>query len=88
MSQLKELFKEKKKILSVFVTAGYPELNSTNEIVLELERASADLIELGIPFSDPLADGPTIQRSSEIAIKKTLIDFLIQLTSVSDYARG
>jgi tryptophan synthase alpha chain len=56
------------KALVTFVTAGDPDLATTEEVVLELERAGADLIELGVPFSDPMADGPTIQLSSERAL--------------------
>ncbi len=51
-----------------FVTAGYPTLAATGELVRELARRGADVIELGVPFSDPVADGPTIQRSSEEAL--------------------
>jgi tryptophan synthase alpha chain len=51
-----------------FVTVGYPTLAATEALVPALERGGADLIELGIPFSDPLADGPTIQRSSQVAL--------------------
>jgi len=54
--------------LVTFVTAGDPDLATTEEIVLELERSGVDLIELGVPFSDPMADGPTIQLSSERAL--------------------
>ena len=54
--------------LVTFVTAGDPDLAMTEEVVLELERSGADLIELGVPFSDPMADGPTIQLSSERAL--------------------
>jgi tryptophan synthase alpha chain len=54
--------------LVTFVTAGDPDLATTEEVVLELERAGSDLIELGVPFSDPMADGPTIQLSSERAL--------------------
>lgn len=60
--------KEGEKLLSIFVTAGYPRLDSTSELVLTLEQAGADFIEIGVPFSDPIADGPTIQRSSQIAL--------------------
>lgn len=56
------------KIMSLFLTAGYPDLESTSELILGLEAHGADMIELGMPFSDPLADGPTIQYSSETAI--------------------
>lgn len=54
--------------LVTFVTAGDPDLATTEEVVLELERSGADVIELGVPFSDPMADGPTIQLSSERAL--------------------
>ncbi len=57
------------KLLSVFVTAGYPHLESAPELVWQLEESGADLIEIGIPFSDPTADGPTIQHSSKIALE-------------------
>ncbi|NMH26808.1 tryptophan synthase subunit alpha [Flavobacterium silvaticum] len=57
-----------KKIISVYFTAGFPELHDTTEIIRELEKSGADMIEIGLPFSDPLADGPVIQHSSSIAI--------------------
>ena len=56
-------------LFSVYFTAGYPNLEDTVPIILELEKNGVDLIEIGMPFSDPLADGPTIQQSSEIAIR-------------------
>jgi tryptophan synthase alpha chain len=58
----------RKQILSVFYTAGYPGLNDTVQIALALNRAGADIIEIGIPFSDPVADGPTIQASNKVAL--------------------
>lgn len=65
-----KLFKrEDKNILSIYFTAGYPELNDTKTIITELEKSGADLIEIGMPFSDPVADGPVIQQSSEIALQ-------------------
>lgn len=70
MKALKQLFINKPSdILSVFVTAGYPELNSLESTILDLEESGVDLIEVGIPFSDPMADGKTIQDSSEIALQ-------------------
>jgi tryptophan synthase alpha chain len=60
---------EGRKALITFITAGDPDLSTTGDLVLELERSGADIIELGIPFSDPMADGPTIQASSERALK-------------------
>jgi tryptophan synthase alpha chain len=70
MNRIDKLFKEKKtNVLSVYFTAGYPELDSTVSIIKALENAGADMIEIGIPFSDPMADGPVIQHSNEIALK-------------------
>lgn len=69
-SLFEKLRAEKKKALITFITAGDPDLPTTKKIIHELERSGADLIELGIPFSDPMADGPTIQASSERAVKK------------------
>ncbi len=69
MNRIDELFERKKhNILSVFYTAGYPQLNDTVPLARYLEEAGADMIELGIPFSDPIADGPVIQRSNASAI--------------------
>jgi tryptophan synthase alpha chain len=62
-------FKKEKKQLSIFVTAGYPQLSSLNEQLAVLENKKIDFVEVGIPFSDPLADGPTIQATSELALK-------------------
>tara|TARA_R110002124_G_scaffold80533_10_gene213171 strand:+ start:13062 stop:13859 length:798 start_codon:yes stop_codon:yes gene_type:complete len=68
------------KLMSLFITAGYPDLESTVEIVLGMEENGADMIELGMPFSDPLADGPTIQYSSDIAIKNGItIDKIFEM---------
>jgi len=64
------LFQEKKeRVLNVYCTAGYPELNSTVKIMKSLAESGADLIELGMPYSDPLADGPVIQASSSKALQ-------------------
>lgn len=68
-NQITKLFSQKKKnILSVFYTAGFPKLDDTVSIAQYLEKAGADIIEIGIPFSDPVADGPTIQESNKIAL--------------------
>lgn len=64
------LRKNKEKALVVFITAGYPDLGTTYKLILELEAAGADIIELGVPFSDPMADGPVIQEASGFALKK------------------
>jgi tryptophan synthase alpha chain len=70
MNRIESLFQNKKKnIISTYFTAGYPDLNDTETIITELEKAGADLIEIGFPFSDPVADGPVIQQSSEQALK-------------------
>jgi len=58
-----------KKLLSIYFTAGYPNLNDTVSIIEKLEKSGAEMIEIGLPFSDPLADGPTIQKSSTMALK-------------------
>lgn len=70
MNRLDKLFRDKQgNILSVYFTAGYPELNDTAAIIRYLEDYGADLIEIGIPFSDPLADGPVIQQSNDQALR-------------------
>ena len=64
------LFENKNKnILSIFFTAGYPKYNDTIDIIKHLEKSKVDLIEIGIPYSDPLADGPIIQQSSQQALE-------------------
>jgi tryptophan synthase alpha chain len=68
-NRITDLFKKKKKnILSVFYTGGFPDLDSTMPIAWLLDAAGADMIEIGIPFSDPVADGPTIQESNKVAL--------------------
>ena len=69
MNRIENLFQNKKKILNIYLTAGYPELDDTVTIVKELEKAGADMVEIGMPFSDPLADGPVIQHSGSVALK-------------------
>jgi len=69
MNRLKHLFSTKENILNIYTTAGFPKLNDTIEIVKELAYSGVDMVEIGMPFSDPLADGPTIQNSSEVAIE-------------------
>ncbi len=69
-NRIKDLFAKKQNgLLSVYFTAGFPALNDTEAIILELEKNGVDLIEVGMPFSDPLADGPTIQASSTVALR-------------------
>lgn len=70
MSRIQELFAAKKnRILNVYCTAGFPELNSTLTVMKALQDSGADLIELGMPYSDPLADGPVIQASGSKALE-------------------
>jgi tryptophan synthase alpha chain len=70
MSRIQELFSRKnKEVLNVYCTAGYPELNSTMHVMKVLEENGTDLIELGMPYSDPLADGPVIQASGAKALE-------------------
>ncbi len=70
MNAIDKLFTEKKgNILSVYFTAGFPKLNDTISILESLQKNGVDLIEIGIPFSDPLADGPVIQESSRVALE-------------------
>lgn len=70
MNRIDKLFKEKTgNILSVYFTAGYPQLDSAVGIIKALESAGADMIEIGMPFSDPMADGPVIQQSNQRALQ-------------------
>jgi tryptophan synthase alpha chain len=69
MNRIEQKLSEDKKLLSIYFTAGYPKLNDTVPILQELEKNGVDMVEIGLPFSDPLADGPTIQASSTQALK-------------------
>ena len=85
MNRIKQLFERKQNnILSIYFTAGYPHLNDTVDIIEELESNGIDLIEIGIPFSDPMADGPTIQESGTMALRNgmTLNRLFSQLTDI------
>lgn len=69
MNRINRLFADKKKnILSIYFTAGYPQINDTCDVIRELQANGIDMIEIGIPFSDPMADGPTIQESGTAAL--------------------
>jgi len=76
MTRIKAIFeslkREGRKGFIPYITAGDPSLHATLEIILELERSGADVIELGVPFSDPMADGPVIQRASERALAQNV----------------
>ena len=80
MNTLDQLFQTKKNdLLAIYTTAGYPKLDDTPKIINALAKSGADIIEVGIPYSDPLADGPVIQKTSEQALKNGLtIDLLFQ----------
>ena len=70
LEKTKTAKKNRRKLFCAFLTLGYPSLKATEELILAFEKIGVDIIELGIPFSDPLADGPTIQYSSEYALSK------------------
>lgn len=77
----KQIIDTNRKTLSIFFTAGYPEKDSTMHILKELQACGVDMVELGIPFSDPLADGPVIQHSSEVALANNMnLDVLFEQT--------
>jgi tryptophan synthase alpha chain len=70
MNPINILFQRKQQnILSVYFTAGFPKLDDTAKIILELQKNKVDLIEVGVPFSDPMADGPVIQHSNSVALQ-------------------
>ena len=69
MNRIQTKLTEDKKLLSIYFSAGFPALNDTVDIIKNLEKSGVDMIEIGLPFSDPLADGPTIQESSTKALK-------------------
>lgn len=81
MNRIKELFdnRSKAKRLSIYYTAGYPNLDSTLDIAERLEESGVDFLEIGFPYSDPLADGPVIQHSSQVALKNGMtLDVLFE----------
>ena len=90
MTRLKKLFDAKSsKVLNVYCTAGYPTLDSTLPIIAALDKNGADLVEIGMPYSDPLADGPVIQESGAKAIEngmsiEVLLDQLKSLRTTSN----
>ena len=77
MSRINKKLQENKKLLSIYFTAGYPKINDTTTIIETLEKSGVDMIEIGLPFSDPLADGPTIQASSTQALKNGMTTKLL-----------
>jgi tryptophan synthase alpha chain len=88
MSRIESVFKnvasKGEKALIAYVMAGDPTLMQTGQIILEMEKAGADLVEIGIPFSDPVADGPTIQKAAERALRqgvtlRSVLDLVLTL---------
>ena len=78
MNRITNLFETKKAgILSVYFTAGYPQLNDTATILRELEAKGVNMVEVGIPFSDPMADGPVIQEASTVALRNGMSQRLL-----------
>jgi len=77
MNRIHKKLKEDKKLLSIYFTAGYPSIDDTVTIIQNLEESGVDMIEIGLPFSDPLADGPTIQKSSTQALKNGMTTQLL-----------
>ncbi|XOD66610.1 MAG: tryptophan synthase subunit alpha [Flavobacteriales bacterium Tduv] len=87
MNAIQHLFARKQKnILNVYFTAGYPRVESTERLLKSLQKSGVDLIEVGIPYSDPLADGPTIQKSSQKALNNgmTISRLFSQLKAVKE----
>ncbi len=73
---------QKQKLLSLFLTAGFPTLEMTADLILACDRAGVDFIELGMPFSDPVADGPVIQAASQVALKNGVTpDFIFSIVA-------
>ena len=86
MNRIDKKLSENKKLLSIYFTAGYPKINDTIPILESLEKNGVDMVEIGLPFSDPLADGPTIQDSSKQALKNGMTTELLfdQLKGIRD----
>ena len=87
-NRLDKLFSEKKTaVLNMYCTAGYPQLNSTVEVITALQNSGADIVEIGIPYSDPIADGPVIQQSNMQALQNGMsIPVLFeQLKNIRDH---
>ena len=90
MNRIQALFKQKKRnILSIYFTAGYPSINDTVEVIQILDECGVDMIEVGMPFSDPIADGPIIQESSNRAIENGMNIKLLfeQLSNIREFTQ-
>jgi len=77
MNRINKKLQEDKKLLSIYFTAGFPHIDDTVTIIQNLEKSGVDMIEIGLPFSDPLADGPTIQDSSKKALQNGMTSELL-----------
>ena len=88
-NRIRKKMEQKEKLLSIYFTAGYPSLNDTVPIIKSLEKEGVDMIEIGLPFSDPLADGPTIQASSTQALHNGMNTELLfdQLKNIRETVR-
>ena len=86
MNRINQTLNQDKKLLSIYYTAGFPQLEDTVPILEQLQEADVDMIELGLPFSDPLADGPTIQESSTQALRNGMTSdkLFTQLKGIRD----
>lgn len=87
MNSIQDIFNQKENnLLSIFFTAGFPKLDDTTKIITELSNSGVNFIEVGLPYSDPLADGPTIQNSSDVALQNGMnLDVVFkQLESIKD----
>ena len=86
MNRINQTLNQDKKLLSIYFTAGFPQLEDTVPILEQLQEAGVDMIELGLPFSDPLADGPTIQESSTQALRNGMTSdkLFTQLKGIRD----
>ena len=89
MNRINQIFERRENLLSIYFTAGFPRIDDTVKIIKELDKSQVDIIEIGLPFSDPLADGPTIQKSSEKALSNgmttnLLFDQLKDLRKISE----
>ena len=88
MNKINELFANKgdKKLLSLYFCSGCPKLDCTGDVIKTMERRGIDFIEVGIPFSDPMADGPVIQDAATTALRngQTLKNLFSQLNAIKD----
>ena len=86
MNRITERLQQEDRLLSIYFTAGFPELDDTVDIITSLAANGVDMIEIGLPFSDPLADGPTIQESSTEALTQGMTTEILfeQLSGIRD----